>query len=159
MGYESLQKRQSHAFGKDVYLLGADKDGVKYWLESPSWDCGWYWGFGYIKTYTNNDNPASSKDITSHQHADNFLEWAIDWNGKERILVDTTFSKEEAWELSELFERFYILKKTAELFGRGNAHITETQRVPSIKRPELAEGINKVLIPQITKAIYVLMGS
>jgi hypothetical protein len=46
-----LSKRKSHAFGKDIYLIGKDKSGTNYWLESPSWDCDWYWGFGYIETY------------------------------------------------------------------------------------------------------------
>jgi len=63
-----MKKRISEAFGKKVYLLGKDDEGTLYWLEAPSWDCGWYWGFGYIETYTNNNNPNRSQDITSHQH-------------------------------------------------------------------------------------------
>ena len=37
------------------YLLGRDEEGINYWLEEPSWDCGWYWGFGYVETYTTNE--------------------------------------------------------------------------------------------------------
>ena len=48
-----LNKKKIHVFGKDAYLLGKDDQGIQYWLESPSWDCDWYWGFGYVETYTN----------------------------------------------------------------------------------------------------------
>ena len=54
---KKMKKEKRFAFGKNIYLLGSDKDGVKYWLEEASWDCGWYWGFGYVETYTNNSNP------------------------------------------------------------------------------------------------------
>ena len=68
-----IAKKQSKAFGKDIYLLGEDQDGTKYWLEAPHFDCGWYWGFGYIETYTNNRRPDLAKDIASHQHIDGLL--------------------------------------------------------------------------------------
>ena len=104
-----IEKRKSFAFGKEVYLLGSDSDGVTYWLEAPSWDCGWYWGFGYIETYTNNTSPHASRDIESHQHADNFYsEWC------NKILKEKTFSDDEKWALCELFENFYTLKNLAE---------------------------------------------
>lgn len=47
-----MDKQRSRAFGKKIYLLGEDKCGDRYWLEEPFWDCGWYWGFGYIETYS-----------------------------------------------------------------------------------------------------------
>jgi hypothetical protein len=65
-----IKKQKSHAFGKDIYLIGVDEYKKKHWLEAPRWDCGWYWGFGYIETYTNNNNPSYSDDIESHQHWD-----------------------------------------------------------------------------------------
>jgi hypothetical protein len=104
-----IKKRSDFAFGKEVYLLGSDSDGTTYWLEAPSWDCGWYWGFGYIETYTNNTYPSSSLDIVSHQHATDFYsEWC------RKILKEKTFSDDEKWELCELFMNFYTLKNLAE---------------------------------------------
>lgn len=70
---EVIQKRKSHAFGKDVYLLGRGTDKCHYWLEAPKWDCGWYWGFGYIETYMNDLKPESSRDIISHEHWSGFV--------------------------------------------------------------------------------------
>jgi hypothetical protein len=75
-----MNKKQSHAFGKDIYLLGKTTDGELIWLEAPSWDCGWYWGFGYVETYTNNRRPDLAKDISSHSHF-NGLVWHTDNKG------------------------------------------------------------------------------
>lgn len=40
-----MKKEKRKAFGKNIYLLGEDTEGTKYWLEEASWDCNWYWGF------------------------------------------------------------------------------------------------------------------
>ena len=68
-----MKKQKSHAFGKDIYLLGKDSDGTMYWLEAARWDCKWYWGFGYVETYTNNNHTSRSRDISSHQHFDSLF--------------------------------------------------------------------------------------
>lgn len=91
-----MKKKISRAFNKNVYLLGKDTHNTYYWLEEPRWDCGWYWGFGYIETYTYNKRPDLSRDISSHQHATNFMsKWFIEWNGSKPILKETTFSEKE----------------------------------------------------------------
>lgn len=64
-----IPKKKSKAFGKDVYLLGTI-DGKMQWLEAPSWDCGWYWGFGYVEEYTQHERPCRSRDKVSHTHID-----------------------------------------------------------------------------------------
>lgn len=46
-----LEKRIDSAFGKKVFLLGIDEYEQEYWLKESSWDCNWYWGFGYIFTF------------------------------------------------------------------------------------------------------------
>ena len=58
-----MKKQTTTAFKKKIYLLGADAEGTKYWLEAPSWDCDWYWGFGYVETYTNNNCKYSIQGI------------------------------------------------------------------------------------------------
>ena len=68
-----MKKQKNHAFGKDIYLLGKDNGDTLYWLEAGSWDCKWYWGFGYVETYTNNNHPSRSRDISSHQHFDSLF--------------------------------------------------------------------------------------
>ena len=68
-----MEKQTLTIFGKKNYLLGTDQNGRKLFLVAPSWDCGWYWGFGYIETYTNNRHPERSKDIASHNHFDSLF--------------------------------------------------------------------------------------
>ena len=60
-----MEKEVITKFGRKYYLLGKDAEGTKYWLEEPSWDCNWYWGFGYVQTFDRSGN-----DIDSHQHFD-----------------------------------------------------------------------------------------
>jgi hypothetical protein len=152
-----MKKRKSHAFGKYVYLLGKDVDGVLYWLQEPKYDCGWYWGFGYIETFTNNLYPERSKDINSHSHADNFMrEYFTEWNGSQPILSLPTFTNKEGWELSELFEQFYFLRSAAENFRRGKCHCADSQ-VKLWKKPELTKEINEILIPKVTARILEIL--
>jgi hypothetical protein len=109
----ALKKQIKHVFRKDIFLLGTDNEGVKYWLEAPSWDCGWYWGFGYVETYTDNTNPEKAKDISSHRHIDTFFKRANKislWNTE---LSKHAYTGSEAAQLNELFTSFYQLQKAA----------------------------------------------
>ena len=135
-----MEKRTSHAFGKDVYLLGKDKYNEVVWLESPKWDCGWYWGFGYIETYTNQNNPSMAKDITCHTHWDSIHE------NDSNPFIETTFSKDEYKELKTLFVRFYKLTKKAE-----NLHSKRYNKNEYYHR--IWKAINDFQIPAITKQI------
>ena len=112
---KTIKKQKSNAFNKDIYLLGEDKDGIKYWLEAPSWDCGWYWGFGYVETYTNNKNPSKSRDIMSHQHLDVLIE------KKKFPFEKNPFSENELKSLIDLFKSFYSIKGSA----KGNRYKNE----------------------------------
>jgi hypothetical protein len=139
---EIIPKQKDHAFGKDVFLLGKDYEGIRYWLEAPSWDCGWYWGFGYVETYKGNRLPSKAKDINSHSHIDSGFRGKQEvYDTKKGAFVNTeyihnifdhptlhkvTFTKEEGWVLSELFKQFYLLKEMAAFCSRTPAgcHLT-----------------------------------
>lgn len=151
------KQKIEHVFGKDIYLLGKDEDGINYWLESPSWDCDWYWGFGYIETYRNNENPKSSYDISSHQYAENFMsKWFIEWNGSKPKLKERAFTEKEGWELSELFEQFYFLSEAAANFKNGKCHCSSS-KIKLWKKPALTKEINEKLIPIVTKRILEIL--
>ena len=152
-----LEKQKDHAFNKDVYLLGVDRDGIKYWLESPSWDCGWYWGFGYVETYQNNRSPHTARDIDSHRHFNGFTEKQekgehIYHLNANSLFAETTLTESESWELADLMSRFYILKESAEIFGRGNAHLTSNTRRDSTNK-DIVKYINEVELPAIFSAV------
>jgi len=149
--------QKDFAFGKDVYLLGKDDQGIKYWLEAPSWDCDWYWGFGYIETYQGNRRPSIASDVSSHSHADKFMsEYFTEWNGTSPILKQKTFTEKEGWELSELFSQFYHLREQAEFWGRGKMNTAST-KIKSWENKELSKKINTEVIPIITARIIEIL--
>jgi hypothetical protein len=168
-----MEKETSHAFGKDVFLLGKDEEGKTVWLEEPKWDCGWYWGFGYVETYTGN-HPSHSRDIQSHTHFSSLV-GAQEYYDTEKgcfrkgeyihnvydspRLVETAFSYNEGWKLSELFRQFYLLQKMAEFAGREkpNCHVTSDSGVDHGDMKEWSEHINKVMIPKITAKIMEIL--
>ena len=154
-----MEKQVKKAFGKDVYLLGADKEGTRYWLEKASWNCGWYWGFGYIETYTNNENPNLSRDISSHQHFDGLF-----LNGPkmckdifDEFFEETPLNDSERWKLLELMQTIYTLKEYSEVVYRGGSHITANPVKELIKNQEEYNRINKVVLPQLFEEVYKIL--
>lgn len=152
-----IKKQKKRAFNKDIYLLGIDESGVKHWLESASWDCGWYWGFGYVETYTNNNNPEIAKDISSHSHWDTCIvgKQAHSHLNDNPNFISTTLSDTESWELSELMQSFYSLKEAAAIFGRGKSHIANTEI--NYEDKEITNKINKEILPKIFQRIYEIL--
>lgn len=144
-----------------LYLLGKDQDGIKVWLKKPSWDCGWYWGFGYIATFENNKIVSSKQD--RHTHWNGFIVGGK--IGKEYVhhLYDNpnfescVLTKKESWTLAELMKTFYNLKEAAEFFGRGESHITENPCRQLLKKSEWVEEINQKLLPAVFAEIDQLL--
>lgn len=159
---KKIQKQKSHAFGKDVYLLGKDKFGEYLWLEAGSWDCDWYWGFGYVETYTNNNNPHLAKDIQSHSHIDGHIfkkgengDYIHTWNDNPD-LEETVLTESESWEFSDLMKSFYTLRETASLYHQGNSHLTAGVEI-TLKNKQAEKRINEKEIPVIMERIYEIL--
>ena len=170
---KQISKKSNEAFGKKIFLLGRDEDGTNYWLEESRWDCGWYWGFGYVETYTNNKNPHLSKDINSHRHIDSSFMGQMekyDFDKKcfvkseyvhniydEILLFETTFTESEGWQLSELFKSFYMLKDSAGMFGKGGCNVTTNPCSELIKNEDWANQINHEILPLLFEKIYSIL--
>lgn len=155
-----MKKQTTIAFRKKVYLLGADAEGTKYWLEAPSWDCDWYYGFGYVETYTNNNYPNRSRDIYSHQHFDSlFLNkpQVSAFDAFKTFFKETTLNDNEIWTLIDYMNSFYTLKKAAAMLGRGYSHITEKAKLEEAKNVEMAKEINEKILPAIFKQIDIML--
>ena len=123
-------------------------DGEKIYLSAPSWDCGWYWGFGYL----GNRN--------CHYHVDGL-------NAKENINLFDAFKKHfgsslvvrdsQLWTLCELFKTFYALKETAEVLGRGGSHFTTNPCSELIINKDEVTRINTIVLPAIFEEIYKIL--
>ena len=153
-----LKKKKIEKFGEH-YLLGVNYAGEKVWLEKESWDCGWYWGFGYLHTYTNERNPERSRDIDSHFHFDSaFLKGPENaYDEFKGYFEDTVLTDAEIWELVDLMKTAYTLKTMAELYHRGYSHYTERAGIEALKDPEKEKDINERLLPQVFERIRALL--
>lgn len=154
-----MKKKKINIFGGCVYLLGEDVNGKKYYLAEASWDCGWYWGGGYIKTYTNNRNPRLSRDIESHQHFDGmFLSGKANGYDKfKSFFVKTPFTDDEIWRIVELMQSFYIARRYSDMLATGGAHYTSNPASGIIKCDAEYNRINKEVIPAIMQELYAIL--
>lgn len=169
---KKVKKEVSEAFGKKIFLLGR-MDGKRIWLEAGSWDCGWYWGFGYLETYTNDAFPGHSRDIQSHSHVKGVIfqkpeyydhdkgafvmgsDYLHHWN-EARGLTETTLTNSESWEFSDLMQSFYTLQDAAAIYYQGDSHLTSVPRC-DLKNKEAYDRINRVEIPAIMARIYEIL--
>ena len=147
-----MKKEKRKAFGKNIYLLGKDKDGIKYWLEEANFDCGWYWGFGYVETYTNNNNPEKARDIKSHQHFDSLFLKENVFDSFKNLFVETPLTNEEIWQILDYMKEFYIMKEYSNLLHCRN-HIISNEK----ENQKEYERINKKILPELFKKIYNLL--
>lgn len=158
-----VKKEKRHAFRKDIYLLGR-LNGKRIWLEQATWDCDWYWGFGYVESYTNDARPDRARDIYCHTHYDSIC---LKKNDKSNDfmyilqnnpdLTECTLNESEQWKLSDLMQSFYTLRKIAELYRYGNSHYTSNAVLDVLKCPDLEKEINEKQIPAIFEEIYKLL--
>ena len=153
-----MEKKIINKFGKH-YLLGINKDGEYVWLEKESWDCGWYWGFGYLHTFTNNRQPERSKDLSSHFHFDTTFLKGPDccFEMFKNYFKETVLTKEEIWELCDYMKTFYSLKEVAELFKHGYSRQTERAKVEKIQSETQYDLVNKVWLPEVFKRVETLL--
>lgn len=106
-------------FRKRAFLLGRRKDdNKKIYLEEGTWDCGWYWGFGYLKVY---NKPKT--DINELYHFDSLLK-DFGLEGLEGHFKSFVLDEKEMWVLADLMSSFYKLKGVAEYYCLGNSNYT-----------------------------------
>jgi hypothetical protein len=143
------------AFGKKIYFLGTGKNGANYYLEAPSFDCGWYWGFGYVETYTNNKKPNLSRDIRSHEHFDGlfFGNGQTAFDTYKSFFSRSSLSDNDIWKLCDFMKTFYNLRETASIVGRGYSYITERAKLETLKDLEMVKTINEIMLPVLFSKI------
>lgn len=140
-------------------LLGYNNNEPIY-LSPPSWDCGWYWGFGYIgnknchyhingltkiETYNFEAKAFTCKNVNLY---DGFIEHFGD---------TLKVRKSDLLALVELFSTFYKLKETAEVLGRGGSNYTTNPVKDLIINIDEVTRINNIVLPQVFEEIYKIL--
>ena len=155
-----MKKHSFEWHGRRYYLLGADKEEQKYYLRTASFDCGWYWGIGYVQTFTNKRNPRLSKDISSYDHFDAMFFGIENRNGFDAFreaFPFNPFSDDEIWEICELMKSAYTARHYADMLYCGGSNYTENPAKDIIKNSEEYDRINKVVIPEIMEKLYAIL--
>lgn len=130
-------------------------------IECPSWDCDWYWGFGYLERWNNR-----TRDIDFHTHMDSCFRENKDgrscnwFDGMKDLLDggDVFTSDKDRWRFLEVVNTIYKLKETAEVFGRGGSHYTNNPCSELIKNHDEVRRINCELIPALIDEMYKILG-
>jgi hypothetical protein len=142
---------------KRVFFGTRKADNSRIYLTLPTWDCGWYWSFGYL------GNNKEHYHLSGYQKKDHFLKLedgsfkllteARNLHMHDVLMVDydlnPKLSDSNLWKFCELARTAYSLKETAEVFGRGGSHITTNPCAELIKNPELVKKINEELLPTV----------
>ena len=124
-------------------FLGRTVEGERIYLTPPSWDCGWYWGWGYI----------GNKDC--HYHLSSlFKDKDMHTGIKEHFKTFVITNDKDLWTFCELVRTFYHLRETSDVLTRGGSHYTNNPCQELIKDAEYAKHINTVLIPAIFAETY-----
>ena len=124
-----MEKKEINKFGKHRLLF--EKDNIKYYLKKHSWDCDWYWGKGYIVTYSNEKQPERSVDTSSHEHLKGYF---TSLSSIEENSI--TLSNKERWEFLECMQTANALCEMMEIYNRGGAHMTTNPFKDKLKSNE-----------------------
>lgn len=126
-----------------VYI--GENGGKREYLFAPSWDCGWYWGFGYL----------GHEDL--HHHVDSISTSKNLYDALTEYYGDSLVLKEDKlWTFCELMRTYYILKDTAEALGRGGAHYSTNPCEDIIKNGAEVKRINETVMPALFNEVYKL---
>ena len=120
--------------GENYYYLGK-KDNVYYYLQEPSFDCGWYWGLNYLEGFEKKDL-SSVDDIISHEHfmGSNDRNW-IDWLTKD---IKSPLSETAKWQILEICQSLKTLREYMDLCHIGGSHISSSSKTSSILKDDEA---------------------
>ena len=113
-------------------------DGEDVWLPPPSWDCGWYWGYGYIQ---NDKLHTSFKRLDTNDNLFNAIQKRFDGT--------FTLQDNKLWAFCELMVTFYALKEITEVYDRGGSFYASNPLADIIRNHEEVKRINETLLPKI----------
>lgn len=143
-------------YKEKIYLGTVDNE--KIYLSAPSWDCNWYWGFGYLGNRNCHYHVEGLKNIEKYNfEAKAFTCERVNmFDGFKKHFDDSFIVKDDkdVWTLAELFESFYTLKEYANFCHTGGSHMSTNPCKEILKNEVEERRINDVLLPQIFEEIY-----
>lgn len=146
-------------FNSKFYLGKVDNE--KIYLSPPSWDCGWYWGFGYLGNKNHHYHIDGLKKVQKYNFEKSVFEYEFFnlFDGLKKHFGDSFVVKEDGdiWVLAELFSTFYALKEAAEVLGRGGSRMTSNPCKDIITNKSETDRINNTVLPSIFNAIHEIL--
>lgn len=126
--------------GKTLYFLGKDEDNIFYYLESISFDCGWYYGLNYIEGFKNNKIDDWNHNIHTHfMTGENDYDWLFS-------LKNEHLSENDKWKLCELCNTMKKFREFADMNYLGGSHITTIEKEQKlVKNEELYKYANETI--------------
>jgi hypothetical protein len=131
-------------FDHSIKLGVVDNEDI--YLKAPSWDCDWYWGFGYI----GNRDHHYHLDWLNEGKNQNFYDAIKEHFGASFVIKDDN----DIWLFSELIKTFYTLRETAKLLVQGHSNYCTNPLSENIKNIDEAKRINEELMPLLFNQIY-----
>lgn len=158
----SNKKRRFTWHGRNYYYIGQDNNGMCYYYQESEFDCSWYWGIGYIESFTNNRNPERSKDISCHTHFD----YLMKEQGKKNLYHDDAFKEvfpinpfnnKEIWTILEIMNSLYTARRYSDMIHTKGSHITGNPCKDIIASETEYKRINEIVIPALLNELYKIM--
>lgn len=115
---------------EEIYL-GITEEHGKVYLTKHSWDCAWYWGFGYVRSRH------------CHFHFESFLTKCP--REASVLFNEPTFSDRSWWIIRDLFIQAYALKEAAATYHYGGHQCTSKGITDIIQCKEMELRLNKDL--------------
>lgn len=141
-------------------ILIGEHDKKKIYLSAPSWDCDWYWGFGYLGNKNCHYHVDGLKKIEKYNSEKSSWEYKFVnlYDGfREHFGFSLKITDNNLWTICELFQTFYTLKETAKVLGKGGSHYTNNPCKDIIINKEEVNRINEVVLPNIFLEIYKIL--
>lgn len=133
-------------------LLGKSK---KYkeaiYLYTPTFDCDWCWGFGYLGNNNCHYHLSSYQQEFGSSLARNMN--MFDALKEDYVLCPALQNATNLWAFCELFKTAYALGEVAQIYNRGGSHYSNNPCKELLKNKEQYEHINFVLLPALFKEI------
>lgn len=139
--------------GKDKIFLGTRKnDNSLIFMNKPSWDCEWYWSFGYLRNKNEHYHLSNYQDIginlTDEKGNYHSFTQKRNMNMYDCLLYDYELSsgiKDNLWSFCEQASAIYTLNDAYEVFYRGGSHFTFHPLRDTIKSTDKATNLADLL--------------